>query len=163
MSQREQQRYHLLKMARGGKATLKEARSVMGVSYRHTKRLKRKLLSEGARGLVHGNRGRPSPRALPPELSRKIIERSHETYAAFNDTHFAEKLNEVEGITVSRDTVRRLRRKNADTTEEETQGKGAFSTKRPEAPSRHNGALGWKPPSVVRRRQCSLLPYGSSR
>lgn len=112
MSQKERQGYHLLKMVVEGKTTLKYTSSVMGVSYRHGKRLKRKLVIEGARGLVHGNRGRPSGRAFHPELAKRIIELSQKTYAIFNDTHFTEKLNEVEGITVSRDTVRRLRRSN---------------------------------------------------
>jgi len=110
MSQKERQRYHLLKMVIGGRITLTEASCVIGVSYRHAKRLKRKLVSEGARGLVHGNRGRPSPRALSRELATRIIEFSRKTYTTFNDTHFTEKLKEIEGITVSRDTVRRLRR-----------------------------------------------------
>jgi transposase len=112
MSQKERQRFHLLKMVVEGKTTLKYASSVMGVSYRHGKRLKRKLATEGAGGLVHGNRGRPSARALHPELAKRIIELSQKTYTTFNDTHFTEKLNEAEGITVSRDTVRRLRRAN---------------------------------------------------
>ena len=112
MSQKERQRYHLLKMVVEGKLTLQDAGRVMEISYRHAKRLKRKLVSEGARGLVHGNRGRPSPRALDPELAKRIIELSQKPYARFNDTHFTEKLNEAEGITVSRDTVRRLRRTN---------------------------------------------------
>jgi transposase len=112
MSQRERQRYHLLKMVIGGRITLREASSVIGVSYRQAKRLKKKLKTLGAKGLVHGNRGRPSTRALPPELATRIIELSQKTYATFNDTHFTEKLNEIEGITVSRDMVRRLRRAN---------------------------------------------------
>ena len=112
MSQKERQRYHLLKMVIEGKTTLKEASRLMGVSYRHSKRLKRKLISEGARGLVHGNRGRPSPRALNSELADKILDLSLTTYTHFNDTHFTEKLGEEEGIIVSRDTVRRLRRTN---------------------------------------------------
>jgi len=41
MSQKERQRYHLLKMVIGGKITLKETGSLMGVSYRHAKRLKK--------------------------------------------------------------------------------------------------------------------------
>jgi transposase len=112
MSQKERQRYHLLKMVLESKTTLKHASSVMGVSYRHARRLKKKLATEGARGLIHGNRGRPSARALSRELEKRIIELSQKTYTTFNDTHFTEKLNEVEGITVSRDTVRRLRRTN---------------------------------------------------
>jgi transposase len=112
MSQKERQRYHLLKMVLESKTTLKHASRLMGISYRHAKRLKRKLISEGAKGLIHGNRGRPSPRALNHELAELIITLSHNTYTNFNDTHFTEKLKEVEGITVGRDTVRKLRRTN---------------------------------------------------
>jgi molybdenum-dependent DNA-binding transcriptional regulator ModE len=98
MSQKERQRYHLLKMVIEGKITLKDAGRVMEISYRHAKRLKRKLISEGAKGLVHGNRGRPSPRALNAELAQRIIALSREEYANFNDTHFTEKLKEAEGM-----------------------------------------------------------------
>jgi len=112
MSQKERQRYHLLKMVIGGKITLKETGSLMRVSYRQAKLLKKKLISEGPGGLIHGNRGRPSPRALNGELVDKILDLSLTTYAHFNDTHFTEKLREEEGITVGRDTVRRLRRTN---------------------------------------------------
>ena len=112
MSQKERQRYHLLEMVVGGKITLKEAITVIGVSYRHAKRVKRKFITEGAKGLIHGNRGRPSPKALNHELAQWIIELSLNKYTNFNDTHFTEKLKEEEGITVGRDTVRRLRRTN---------------------------------------------------
>jgi len=112
MSQIERQRYHLLKMVIGGKITLKETGNLMGVSCRHAKRLKKKLITEGAQGLIHGNRGRPSLRALNSELAEQILKLSHNKYTTFNDTHFTEKLKEIEGITVGRDTVRRLRRAN---------------------------------------------------
>jgi len=35
--------------------SLKETDSLMGVSYRQAKRLKKKLISEGARGLIQGD------------------------------------------------------------------------------------------------------------
>jgi transposase len=79
MSQKQRQKYHLLKMVVESKITLKQASSVIGVSYRHGKRLKRKLATEGARGLVHGNRGRPSPRTLNGELAQRIIALSRKT------------------------------------------------------------------------------------
>jgi transposase len=112
MSQKERQRYHLLKMVIDGKSALKEASRLMGVSYRLAKRLKKKLISEGAKVLIHGNRGRPSPKALSHELVGNIFELSLSKYTNFNDTHFTEKLKEEEGITVGRDTVRRLRTAN---------------------------------------------------
>jgi transposase len=112
MSQKERQRYHLLEMVIGGRVTLKETSKLMGVSYRQAKRLKRRFITEGAKSLIHGNRGRPSPRALSRALAEKILELSLSKYINFNDTHFTEKLNEIEGITIGRDTVRRLRRTN---------------------------------------------------
>jgi transposase len=99
-------------MVVAGKLTLQDAGRLMEVSYRHAKRLKRKLVSEGAKGLPHGNRGRPSQRALNGQLAQRIIALSREKYANFNDTHVTEKLEEAEGITVGRVTVRRLRRDN---------------------------------------------------
>ena len=112
MSQRERQRHHLLKMVLDGKNTLKDAGKRMGISYRHAKRLKKRFITEGAKGLVYGNRGRPSAKAVNHQLAERIIELSQGKYSNFNDTHFTEKLKEIEGISVGRDTVRRLRRTN---------------------------------------------------
>jgi len=53
----------------------------MGVSYRQAKRLKKKLTIFGAKGLIHGNRGRASPRALDSELATRIIKLSRTTYS----------------------------------------------------------------------------------
>ncbi len=110
MSQRERQRYHLLKMVLDKRITLRDASEGIGVCYRHAKRLKRSIKLHGASGIVHGNRGRASPRRLDQALKDRIIELSEDCYGNFNDTHFTEKLNEIEGICVSRETVRKLRR-----------------------------------------------------
>jgi transposase len=110
MSQRERHRYHLLKMVLDERITLRQASERMGVCYRHAKRLKRNARLHGARGIVHGNRGRASPRGLDQALKDRIIELSEDRYSNFNDAHFTEKLNEIEGIYVSRETVRKLRR-----------------------------------------------------
>jgi transposase len=76
MSQKERQRHNLLKMVLEGKNTLKDASKLIGVSYRHAKQLKKRFITEGAKGLVHGNRGRPSPMAVNHQLSERIIELS---------------------------------------------------------------------------------------
>lgn len=62
MSNKERQSYHLLKMVLERKIILQDAGGLMRISYRHAKRLKRKVVSEGARGLVDGNRDIPSLR-----------------------------------------------------------------------------------------------------
>jgi len=110
MSQKERQRHHLLKMVVEGRITLKQAGQRMEVSYRHAKRLKKRFLEQGAKSLVHGNRGRTPPNALKPETRQKVIELAQERYRAFNDTHFTEALQVNEGLKLGRETVRRLLR-----------------------------------------------------
>ena len=47
-------------MVEVGKITLREAGERIGVSYRQAKRIGRAIRERGIKGLVHGNRGRPS-------------------------------------------------------------------------------------------------------
>jgi hypothetical protein len=67
-------------------------------------------VAEGAAGLRHRLRGRPSPRRLAPALRARAAALLQEPYAGLNDCHATEKLQEVEGLVVSRSSVRRLRR-----------------------------------------------------
>ncbi len=66
MSEKERTRYHLMRLVKSGRLSLKEASDKMGLSYRQSKRVKKRFIEAGARGLIHGNRGRASPRALEP-------------------------------------------------------------------------------------------------
>jgi len=110
MGQKQLQRWHLMKMVEVGKITLKEASERIGVSYRQAKRIGRAIREKGIKGLVHGNRGRPSNNRLKESLRKKVLELSKKVYWDFNDTHFTEKLRECEGIDLNRETVRKLRR-----------------------------------------------------
>jgi transposase len=110
MGQRELKRWHLMELTKAGKITLKEAGEKIGVSYRQAKRIRRSIRERGIKGLVHGNRGKPSNHRLKESLREKVLGLSREKYWDFNDTHFTEKLRECEGIDLNRETVRRLRR-----------------------------------------------------
>lgn len=54
MNHKERQRYHLLKIVAEGTTTVKDAGKVMGISYRHGKRLKKKFTLEGPKALSMG-------------------------------------------------------------------------------------------------------------
>jgi len=110
MGRKELKRWHLMKMVEGGKITLREAGEKIGVSYRQAKRIGRAIRERGIKGLVHGNRGRPSNNRLKESLRQRVLKLSKEVYWDFNDTHFTEKLRECEGIDLNRETVRKLRR-----------------------------------------------------
>jgi transposase len=110
MGQKQLQRWHLMKMVEVEKITLKEAGEKIGVCYRQAKRIRRALRERGMRGLIHGNTGRPSHHRLSEVLRQRVVRLSKEVYPDFNDTHFTEKLGEEEGVVLSREMVRRIRR-----------------------------------------------------
>lgn len=109
ITQKELHRYHVLRMVIDCRLTLKEAAELLGVSYRQAKRLRR-AAEDGISGLVHGNRGREPWNKTPEDVRERVTELSESTYANFNDCHFAEMLAKREGLTLSDETVRVLRR-----------------------------------------------------
>ena len=64
--------------------------------------------SEGDAGLVSRQRGRPSNNRLSDECRARIIDLLKGKYAGFGATLAAEKLAEVEAITVSAETLRQM-------------------------------------------------------
>ena len=110
MSRKEVPRAGLLSAARAGKITNAQGAVALRVSVRQFQRLKRRYVAEGAAGLRHRLRGRPSPRRLAPALRARAAALLQGPYAGLNDCHATEKLQEVEGLRLSRSSVRRLRR-----------------------------------------------------
>src|SRR4030065_635669 len=102
MGEKQLQRWHLMKMVEVGKITLKEAGERIGVSYRQAKRIGRAIRERGMKGLVHGNRGRPSNHRIEESLRKKVLDLSKEVYWDFKDTHFTEKLRGGEGVDLNR-------------------------------------------------------------
>ena len=58
----------------------------------------------------HGNRGRTPAKALDAETRQQVLDLAQGKYAGFNDTHLHEKLTKVEGLKLSRPSVRRILR-----------------------------------------------------
>ena len=107
---REEKRALALNRVIAGGWTAGEAAEALGLSARQVRRLKAAYEREGIRALVHGNRGRPSPRALPAEIRERVVELARGRYAGCNDQHFTELLADREGLLLSRESVRRLLR-----------------------------------------------------
>src|SRR5262249_18301589 len=107
---KEAPRAGLVKAALAGQITNAQGAQALRLSVRHFRRLKARYRAHGVRGLLHGLRGRASPRGLDPALRARVIALVQTTYRDFNDCHCTEKLREVDGLPVSRSTVRRLRR-----------------------------------------------------
>ena len=110
LNRKEVHRPGLIRAACAGRLTSRQVARALGVSLRQVRRLKRRFEAGGAAALTHRSRGRPSPRRLAPALRAEVQQRMTTLYAGFNDQHLTEKLREVHGLTLSRESVRRLRR-----------------------------------------------------
>jgi transposase len=110
MSRKEVPRAGLLKAALAGRISNTQGARALELSVRQFQRVKRRFATEGAPGLPHRLRGRPSPRRLGGAVLARAAWGLRETYAGLNDCHVTEKLQEVEGLRLSRSSVRRLRR-----------------------------------------------------
>lgn len=109
MSRKEVSRAGRVKAARAGKITNAQGALALHLSVRQFQRVKVRFVAEGPRGLLHRLRGRPAPRRLPADVRASVAELLQSTYAGFNDCPATEKLREVEGLLLSRSSVRRLR------------------------------------------------------
>jgi transposase len=92
--------------------TQSEAGEELELSVRQVRRLMRKAESAGAKGIIHGLKGKPGNRTMSEDLKDQVLAIWQSRYRAarLNFSHFTEKLNEVEGIKIGRESVRRILR-----------------------------------------------------
>jgi len=106
LSQKELARYGVVQNTIEGHLNVDLAAEELCLSRRQIFRLKRKLKEKGIEGLIHGNRGRVSPKKTKEHLRNMINYLYQGKYDGFNISHFTEMLAEREGIFISRETVR---------------------------------------------------------
>jgi hypothetical protein len=93
MSRKEVPRAGLLKAALAGKISNAQGAQALHMSVRQFQRCKVRFAAEG-----------------PRDVCARVAALLQSTYAGFNDCHATEKMQEVEGLLLSRTSVRRLRR-----------------------------------------------------
>src|SRR5579863_166608 len=112
LSQKELQRVTVISRCVQGNLTCARAAELLALSPRHVKRLKSRYRQGSAAALAHVSRGRPSHQRTPPATGNRILALARTRYVGFNDHHLHEKLVETEGLSLSRETLRRLLRAN---------------------------------------------------
>ena len=74
LSVKERARLVELEQVKAGRQTVVAASERLQMSGRQGKRIWKRYRAEGAKGLVHRSRGRPSNRMLDPESKRQSLE-----------------------------------------------------------------------------------------
>lgn len=110
MSQRQWKRLDAVERLRRGELNTGQAAQVLGLCERQVRRVRRAVENRGAQGVIHGNTGRAPTHRIARKVRERIVKLRGKKYEKFNDHHFTEKLCEVEGIAISRSSVRRLLR-----------------------------------------------------
>ncbi len=80
LSTKEQNRLHILNGILERHWSMKEAAPLLGVSERQGWRLLAAYRREGARGLVHQNRGRVPPNATPEDIRQQVVALAQERF-----------------------------------------------------------------------------------
>src|SRR4051812_49027405 len=106
MSDKEFSRLDVLLDLEGGRITIRDAGERMGLRRRQVFRLVKAFRQRGAASLVSCRRGRLSNNRLPKAVRDLAMVIVTERYADFGPTLAAEKLAEVHGCRVSRETLR---------------------------------------------------------
>ncbi|HSB52301.1 MAG TPA: ISNCY family transposase [Dissulfurispiraceae bacterium] len=107
LRQRDLKRLHVVHKVLEGILTQAEAANMVGLSERQIRRIVSRIREEGDGGIQHRSRGRASNRKLPQKLKDRIIELYRQKYQGFGPLLATEKLCELDGITVSDETLRR--------------------------------------------------------
>ena len=110
LTMKDEKRLEIINRVYRGELTVVQAALVLGVSERQCYRIKTQVSKGGAKGVVHGNRGRSCKRKTKEKIVRRVLELARGKYLGFNDHHLSEKLKEQEQISLSREKVRRILR-----------------------------------------------------
>src|SRR4051795_10148501 len=106
MSNQEFSRLDVLLRVQSGRLRIADACTLIGLHRRQIFRLLRNLKRDGATSLLSKRRGKASNHRLPAEVRTLALSIVRERYADFGPTLAVEKLAELHGCSVSRETLR---------------------------------------------------------
>jgi len=108
LSQKEVNKYSIIKDLLDCKLKNKEAARLLNLSVRQVIRLKKKLKRDGLKGIIHGNTGKTPIVAVCRGVKDTILNLYSAHYKDYNCSHFKEFLKEEHDISVSREFIRTL-------------------------------------------------------
>ena len=106
MRGRELKRLHVIYKLNEKKINQQEASELLGLCVRQVRRISKRVLKEGDTGIVHKSRGKPSNRLFSEDLKSRAISLYRGRYSDFGPTLANEKMEDIEGIKVSTQTLR---------------------------------------------------------
>jgi len=108
MSSKEISKLEVMQRLKEKSLSQRAAAEMLNVSVRQVKRMFKSYREKGAAGLVSQRRGRVSNHRLGEETLERALDLLGSKYRGFGPTLACEKLVEVEGIKISKESVRKM-------------------------------------------------------
>jgi len=106
---KELNRYEIIQKLIQKRISEKEAQKLMNLkSARQVRRVKKRVIKEGAKGAIHRSRGKPGNRKLDDNFVKQAMSVVKEKYSDFKPTFATEKLLENHDIRINKETMRQL-------------------------------------------------------
>ena len=105
MSAKERKRLEMVSRVKDRMITLVKASELLGVSYRHTRRIFKRYREQGDKGLVHQSRGRQSNRRIEDKTRKEVLMLYKQKYGDFGPTLACEHLADS-GYKLDHETLR---------------------------------------------------------
>lgn len=106
LSKKEMSRVKIIHAVLERQLTQVEAGKFLELSDRQVRRITVRVNKEGDKGICHKGRGKLSNRGIAEEIKNRILHLYRDRYAGFGPTLAAEKLEEIDKIRVSDETLR---------------------------------------------------------
>lgn len=107
MGKKEQFTYSVVGDFLAGRVSRREASDLLQIRERSVSRIARRIEQKKMLGVVHGNRGKRSPKRLSDDLKRDVMALMQSQYFDFNMTHALEFLKKDHGLAVGYSTFRK--------------------------------------------------------
>lgn len=102
----EENKSRVINLTLDKKITNGEAAKQLGITTRQVRRLKSSMRREGVDIVVHGLKGKTSNHKIDKSIREKALSLVADKYYDFKPTFASEKLEELEGVVVNRETLR---------------------------------------------------------
>lgn len=110
LTMKEVNRLKVIQGCMDDRIRVEEASQILKRTPRSVYRMLAKVREKGPEGILHGNRDRVSPKRIPDNVRKRLVELALEKYRDINDTHLCEILGRNEGIAIGRETLRGILR-----------------------------------------------------
>lgn len=106
MSNKELSRSVIIEKVIGKEVKQKEASQMLRLSERQIRRIVKRVKDEGLKGLLHQGRGKTSSKKISKKQINQILKIVSEKYKDFGPSLASEKLKELDGIRINRESLR---------------------------------------------------------